>query len=208
MIDLILVRHALALSNRDGVASGRGPGGGLTDEGREQARALGAALGGKELDLGVATGHARTLETLELALAGRDVPRIVVSDLGEIDFGDFEAGPLDVYRAWAASEPPDVQPPGGGESRAQVAARYARGLRTVLERSQSTALVVGHALAVRYVLDAARGLVPAALLMPPVEHAKPFFLSAAEVQAAASLLEEWSGAPAFRDPPSEGRAGS
>ena len=135
------------------------------------------------------------------------MPRIVVSDLGEIDFGDFEAGPLDVYRAWAASEPPDVQPPGGGESRAQVAARYARGLRTVLERSQSTALVVGHALAVRYVLDAARGLVPAALLMPPVEHAKPFFLSAEEVQAAASLLEEWSGAPAFRDPPSEGRAG-
>jgi len=64
-------------------------------------------------------------------------------------------------------------------------------------------LAVGHALATRYVLDAARGLVPAAL-MAPVEHAVPHRLTGDEVLAAAQLLEEWSEAPRFRDPSNEG----
>ena len=72
----------------------------------------------------------RTQETLELALAGRAIPRIVVPELNEIHFGRYDGGPLDDYRAWAWSEPPDVRAPGNGESRADGAARYARGLRT------------------------------------------------------------------------------
>jgi broad specificity phosphatase PhoE len=196
---LVLVRHALAGSNRDGLASCSPPGEGLTPEGREQAIALRSALREYDLDLAVATDFARTLETLELALDGREVPRLVVPDLNEIHFGHYDGGPLEEYRAWAAAEPPSTLAPGGGESRATAAARFARGVRRLLELPESTVLVVAHALVIRYVVDAASGLVPAAR-MAPVEHARPYPLSVDAVEEAARVLEEWSRAPRFRDP--------
>ena len=90
--------------------------------------------------------------------------------------------------------------PGGGESRAQAAARYASGVRAVLARPEQSALVITHALAVRYVVDAAQGLVPAPLMLEPVEHARPYRLEADELEAAAGLLEAWSRDPRFRVP--------
>jgi probable phosphoglycerate mutase len=203
--ELALARHALAASNRDALASSDPPGGGLTEEGREQALRLGDALADERIDLGVSTGFARTLETLDLALEGRDVPRLVLPELGEIAFGEFGGGLLETYRSWAAAESPSVQAPGGGESRAEAAARFARGLRLLLERPEERVLVVAHALAVRYVLDAADGLQPAAR-MAAVAHAVPHRLGAEQASAAATLLEEWSRAPVFRDPSVEGRA--
>jgi broad specificity phosphatase PhoE len=200
METIVLARHALAGSNRDGLAACTAPGEGLTPEGIEQARRLGEALADEAIDLGVVTDHCRTQETLEHALAGRDVPRIVVPELNEIHFGSFDGGPLVEYRAWAGAESPALEAPGGGESRAQAAERYARGLRIVLERPEAHALVISHALALRYVLDAVEGLVPAALMAWPVEHAIPHRLSADDVRAAAELLEEWSRRPSFRDP--------
>jgi broad specificity phosphatase PhoE len=208
METIVLARHALSGSNRDGLAACTAPGEGLTPEGIEQARRLGELLAGEALDLGVATDHCRTQETLDHALARRDVTRIVVPELNEIQFGSFDGGPLVDYRAWAGIESPTLEAPGGGESRAQAAGRYARGLRIVLERPEEHALVISHALALRYVLDAVEGLVPAALMAWPVEHAVPHRLSADDVRAAAALLEEWSRMPRFRDPSQEGRAAS
>lgn len=193
----MLVRHALAASNRDGMCSYAPPGEGLTTEGVEQARRLRVVLEDEPIELGVATELRRTQETLELALGGREVPTIVVPELNEINFGSFEGGLLDRYRTWAGAEQPTIPAPGGGESRAGAAARFARGLRVVLARPERVALVVGHALVVRYVLDAAAGLAPAAR-MAPVEHAVPFPLEASEVVAAAQLMEEWSAVPRFR----------
>ena len=131
------------------------------------------------------------------------MPRLVLPELDEIDFGSFEGGSLPEYRAWAASHLPDEPAPGGGESRADAAARFARGLEVVLGRPERVALVVGHALFVRYVLDAAGGLVPAPL-MTPVDHASPYRLGVHDVEAAVKLLTKWSRAPQFRDPPEEG----
>ena len=204
MKELVLVRHALAASNRDGAASCTAPGEGLTPAGREQARRLGQDLAREPFDLGVATELRRTQETLELALDGREVPRLVVPELNEIHFGSFDGGPLVAYRAWAAAESPSIEAPGGGESRAQAAARFARGLRVLLERPEERLLAVGHALSIRYVLDASLGLAPAPL-MSPVDHAAPHYLSAADVTTAATLLDEWSLAPLFRDHSPGGR---
>lgn len=195
---LLLARHAFAGSNRDRVASCAVPGEGLTPEGVEQGRRLASLLVDEEIALGVATELARTQETLSLALGARSVPRLVVGDLNEIAFGSYADGPLDEYRAWAASRAPAEPAPGNGESRADAAARYAQGLRRLLERPEPVVLHVGHALAVRYVIDAAQGLAPAPR-MAPVEHAIPFRLSAPQVESAAALLEDWSRAPRFRD---------
>lgn len=200
METLFLARHAAAGSNRDGLASCAIPGAGLTPDGIEQARALGAALAGEELALGVASELRRAQETLELALGSRDVTTIVIPELDEIHFGSFDGGLLAEYRAWAAAHAPELPAPGGGESRAQAAARFARGLRRILERPEPAILLVGHALCLRYFLDGAEGLVPAPL-MTPIEHAVPFRLTAAEALAAADLLEDWSRAPSFRPLP-------
>ena len=200
---LVLVRHAFAGSNRDGTASATVPGEGLTPEGVEQARSVGRMLAGETISLGAASELRRTQETLELVLAGRAVPRLVVSELNEIDFGSFDGGSLASYRQWAASHPPAESAPGGGESRARAAARFARGLRILLARPERVVLHVGHALLVRYVLDAARQLLPAPV-MTPVEHAAPHRLTSGEVETAALLLEEWSREPRFRDLSPEG----
>ena len=197
METLLLARHALAGSNRDGVASCTVPGEGLTPDGVQQARALGVELAGVDIVLAATTELARTQETLELALDGRDVPTFTVPELNEIRFGSFDGGLLDTYRAWAAAQSPSQRAPGGGESRADVAARFARGLRVLLALDGDTILFVGHALALRYALDAAEGLPPAAL-MRPVEHAHPYRLDRNGIERAAALLEAWSLAPQFR----------
>jgi probable phosphoglycerate mutase len=208
MDTLVLARHAFAGSNRDGLASCAVPGEGLTPEGIEQARVLRATLLPVDIALGVSSELARTKETLALALEGRDVPAIALAELNEIDFGSFADGPLDLYRGWAASHPPGEPAPGGGDSRASAAARFARGLRAVLARPERQVLLVWHALALRYVLDAAEDLPPASLIAP-VEHASPHVLSSAQVADAARLLEDWSRSadPRFRDPSPGGTAG-
>lgn len=204
MKELLLARHGFAVSNRDaGTASSTPPGEGLTADGVEQGRRLAEALAGERIDLGVSTELQRTRETLELALAGREVPQIVVPELNEIQFGRYDGGSLDAYRGWAWTESPDVRAPGEGESRADGAARFARGLRLLLARPEHVVLAVGHALPIRYVIDAADGRVPAAR-MAHVPHAVAHRLSADDVDRAASLLETWGAAPEFRDPSMEG----
>ena len=199
METLLLARHGFAGSNRDDIASCAVPGEGLTGEGVEQARSLGVLLAGTELALAATTELARTQETLRLAVGDRGLPTILVPELNEIDFGSFDGGPLGTYREWAATHSPSARPPGGGESRADAAARFGRGLSVLLERDEDTILLVGHALALRYVVDAAVGLVPAAR-MAPVPHAQRFNLGREDVCRAADLLGVWSDSPRFRDP--------
>lgn len=198
MRTLLLARHARAGSNEGGLVSCLPPGQGLTEEGRREARALRAALAGERIDLGVASELVRTQETLELALAGRDVPTRVLAQLNEIHFGSFEGGTLDAYRAWAWEAGPDATCPGGGESRAAAALRVADALGALLALPQQVVLAVGHALPVRYVLDAAAGGSPAQRLAP-VAHAVAHRLERHEVETAAATLRTWAERPRFAD---------
>ncbi len=200
MRTLLLVRHAHARTNAEDAISSTPPGDGLTQQGVEEAGALGGELAERAIDLGVATRLARTQETLDLALDGRDVPRTLVSLLDEIRFGAFEGGPLERYRAWAWSHPPEAPCPGGGESRADAAARYAAALEALLDRPEDVVLAVSHSLAVRYALDASDGSFPAARVAP-VPHASVHQLSAAAVARAAETLRAWAAAPRFADAP-------
>ena len=194
----MLVRHAHARTNADDAVSSTPPGAGLTEQGVAEALALREALAGPELDLGVAARLVRAQETLDLALGDREVPRLVLAGLDEIGFGAFEGGSLAAYRTWAWSHPPDAPCPGGGESRAEAAARYADALDELLARPEDVVLAVSHSLAVRYVLDAADGAFPAARVSP-VGHAQPHALSADDVERAARTLGAWACAPVFAD---------
>jgi broad specificity phosphatase PhoE len=193
---LILARHAEADSNLGETVSGVAPGGALTPAGIEQARALGRTLADETVDLAVVTDFRRTHETADVALEGRDVPRLALAELNEIRFGRFEGGLLADYRAWAWRAPADEHCPGGGESRGAAAARYARAFRTLLGRPERTILVVAHAVPIRYLLRAADALPPVARV-EPVPYAEPFVVDAARAREAVALLEAWSRDPVF-----------
>jgi broad specificity phosphatase PhoE len=128
----------------------------LTDRGREEARQLGMQVANIPLELCAHTRFTRTRETAEIALAGRDVPFAVEALLDDIDVGDLDGAPLEEYRAWKHGHPRHVPFP-GGESLDDAARRYAAGFRRLLERPESTVLVVCHEIPLRYALNGAVG---------------------------------------------------
>lgn len=200
MKELILARHAHAESNAGEFVNSTPPGGGLSDDGREEARLLGELVASDPIDIGFSSRLLRTQQTLDLALAGRSVPRVVEPLLDEIGFGSFDGGSLATYREWAWEHEPDAPCPGGGESRTAAALRFAGALSALLARPEETLLVVSHALPIRYVLDASDGRFPAARL-EHVPHATPFRLRCQAVRLAAETLRAWAEAPRFADTP-------
>jgi 2,3-bisphosphoglycerate-dependent phosphoglycerate mutase len=191
----ILARHAESEFSVRGAMNGDpGVAGALTEEGLEQASLLGEFLRNEDVDLCVTTEFERTKQTADLALVGRDVPRLVIPELNDIHVGDFEGGLLEAYRAWARERSPVEIPPGGGESRAQAAERYARGFRAVLARPEETVLVVTHGLPIRYLLLAAEGSEPRPVV-ESVDYATPYRFSRTDLEHAVERLELW-----VRDP--------
>jgi broad specificity phosphatase PhoE len=169
---------------------------GLTEAGREQARQLGRDLACERVDLCVTSEFLRAQETADLALAGREVPRLVLAELNDIRFGEFEGRLLTEYRAWAHAHGPDEPAPGGGDSRAQTVSRYVVAYGQLLDRPEPSILVVAHGLPVRYVLDAVEGRNPAAAVAQ-VPYAEPFRLGADELRTAVARLAAWSDNPVW-----------
>jgi broad specificity phosphatase PhoE len=167
----------------------------LTEDGRAQARALGEALAGQQIDLCAVTEFERVRETAELALAGRDVPCAVVPELNDPRYGEFEGGPLDVYREWVWAKGP-LEAPTGGEHRGEIAARYARGYRTLLERPEESILLVAHSLPLAYVRDAAEGRPPRSRT-GLVAYAEVLELDRDALVRAVEVLDAWAASPAF-----------
>jgi alpha-ribazole phosphatase len=191
----LLARHAESDFSVRGLTNGDPRvEGALTEEGRAQARRLGKQLASIPLDLCVVSEFQRVRETADLALAGREVPRLVLPELNDVHFGEYEGRLLADYRAWARAHGPDDEAPGGGESRAATVRRYVKACRALLARPEATILVVTHSLPIRYILDAAseRAPVPAVEQIP---YAEAFPLDAGQLTRAAELLESWAREP-------------
>ena len=167
----------------------------LTELGRVQARALGTALADERIDLCVVTEFERVRETAEIALAGRDIPFLVVPELNDPRYGEFEGGSIVAYREWAWARGP-LDAPAGGEHRGEIADRYARGLRILADRPEDTILLVAHSLPLAYLRDAAAGTAPRSR-MDMVEYAQVVRLDHGELEQAVAVLEAWAAAPAF-----------
>jgi broad specificity phosphatase PhoE len=128
----------------------------LTDKGRDESRLLGEQVAHIPLDLCVHTQFSRTLETAELALAGRNVPFVEDAAFGDIDLGELEGKTLEEYRAWKRAHT-RRDPFPGGESLDDAARRYATAFEQLLERPESSILVVAHEIPLRYAINAADG---------------------------------------------------
>ncbi|HEX6699188.1 MAG TPA: histidine phosphatase family protein [Gaiellaceae bacterium] len=194
---LILARHGESELSALGVTNGDPDRAcAITETGRAQARRLGELVAEEPLELCATSAFGRAQETADIALAGRDVPRLVVPELNDIRFGDFEALSFDDYRAWARSATPTDVPSGGGESRAACVTRYVRGFRVLLQRPERLALVVAHGLPIRYVLNALEDRPPQPVL-DQVPYAEPFRITAEELATAVRKLDSWAAEPAW-----------
>jgi broad specificity phosphatase PhoE len=197
MESAILVRHGESVFSARGLANGRVdvrcP---LTDLGVAQARALADQLAGERIELCVTSELERARQTADIALAGRAIPRLVLRELNDPLYGRYESGPLDAYLAWAAVNDSASEPPGGGEPRQAIVARYAAGLRAILERPERAIVVVTHSLPIAYVIMALSGRDPAPRV-PLVDCAKTYALTAEDLERAAARLEAWWAAPTW-----------
>jgi broad specificity phosphatase PhoE len=187
----VLARHAHSTLNVEGRVNGDPavavP---LSDEGREQARLLGAQLAHIDLGLCVCTRFPRTRETAELALSGRAVPLETEPLLDDVDIGELEGWPVGRYRE-VKRELGRNRPFPGGESLDDAARRYVRGFAALAKRGRDRVLVICHEIPIRYALNAAAG--SDHLDGPPfheIPNAVPFLFDDDALALAARRIEE------------------
>jgi broad specificity phosphatase PhoE len=195
---LILARHGESEYSSRGLLNGDPSRAvGLTGRGEEQARTLGRELAEVPLDLAVHTGFPRTLATLQIVLAGREVPVLEELRLADPRAGSFEGLTLDEYRAWAWHAGSGEEAPGGGESRLALVQRYVDAYRSLLARQERTILAVVHALPIAYLVLARDREPPRPRVGLRVEHARPYAFTRDELERSLAVLEAWRASPTW-----------
>jgi broad specificity phosphatase PhoE len=189
----VLARHGQSVLNVRGIVNGDpllDPG--LSQEGIAQARRLGSQISGFAVELVVVSPFPRAMHTAEIALEGRDVPRVVDHDLGDIRIGELEGLTVADYRAAPAHRDHSVRFP-GGESLSEAALRYARALDRLLARDEPVTLVVAHEMVVRYSVNAAGGSDDLDEPLHEVANATPYLFDEDGMQRAVSRIRELAG---------------
>jgi probable phosphoglycerate mutase len=128
----------------------------LTEQGRDEARLLGAQLANLPLDVCIHTRFPRTRLTAEIVVAGRDVRMETELLFDDVAIGELEGSAVADYRAWKARHARHEAFP-GGESLDAAADRYALAYRRLLETKHSSVLVICHEIPIRYALNGAAG---------------------------------------------------
>jgi broad specificity phosphatase PhoE len=185
----LLARHGQSVLNVAGVVNADpAVDRGLSEHGKEEARALGEQIAGVGIDLLVTSRFPRAQETGAVALEGRAVPHAVLPELDDVNIGDLEGKTLADYRAWKHGHSRSDRFP-GGESLDHAAARYARGYRAVLARPERAILVVCHEIPVRYALNAAAGSSELDAPIHDIRNAVPYVFDEHGLEAAAAGIE-------------------
>ena len=185
----LIARHGQSRLNVAGLVNGDpARDQGLSDLGRQEAEGLGRQIAAVAIDLCVVTEFPRTHETADIALAGRDVPRVVEPGLNDIRVGDLEGETLEAYRAWKrAHTRGDAFP--GGESLNEAARRYGAAFARLLGRAEATIFVVCHEIPVRYAVNAAAGSADLDRPLHDVANASPYVFDADGLRRAAEHIE-------------------
>ena len=138
-VEIVYETHSLTEDNEAGRATGWLPGR-LSARGRELAAELGARRRPDGLAAVLSSDLRRSVETVEIAFAGTDVPVLFDRRLRETDFGALNGAPTAAVQtvAWDERFP-------GGESRAEAVARVDGALDDIVEGwAGQRVLVIGH----------------------------------------------------------------
>jgi len=165
----------------------------LTEEGRASARALGVQIANVPIGVCIHTRFARTRQTAELALEGREIPFETELLLDDVDVGDLEGETIGDYRAWKREHTrADAFP--GGESLDDAARRYAEAYRKLVERdTPRVVLIVVHEIALRYALNAAAGSDDLDGPMHDIRNATPYLFDEPALRRAAERIGQLAG---------------
>lgn len=145
-----IVRHGETEWNAQGRIQGHTDIG-LSEKGREQARAVARRLTEVPFDVAYSSDLSRTRETAQIVLGERSIPLHSTPQLREYNKGVFEGLTAqeyslrypELYQASLVNDP-DFAPP-GGETIRQTTARMAQLVAQLRERHlDETVLIVGH----------------------------------------------------------------
>jgi probable phosphomutase (TIGR03848 family) len=165
---VLLVRHGLTAGTGN-VLTGRTPGIGLDDRGRDQAAALAARLAGVALDAIVSSPLQRCRETAGAVAAARDGHQVAVTEdarFAEVAYGDWTGKPIKrlakepLWRVVQA-HPSAVRFPGqDGESLAGVQERAVAAIRDWNSRlgPKAAYLVCSHGDVIKSILADSLGM--------------------------------------------------
>jgi probable phosphomutase (TIGR03848 family) len=210
---VLLVRHGLTAATGT-VLTGRMPGIGLDDRGREQARALGARLAGVHLDAIVSSTLERCQETAAAIAVARDGNQVAVQTderFAEVGYGDWTGQPLKrlakepLWRVVQA-HPSAVRFPGAdGESLAGVQERAVAAIRDWNERlgPKAVYLVCSHGDVIKSIIADSLGMHldmfqriqvdPGSLSMVRYTPLRPFVMRMNDTGAAVSSQQAKAG---------------
>ena len=147
MDTLLCIRHAQSTMNAAGLWQGQAnpP---LSEEGREQAHALGERLGGESLSVLVASDLRRARETAEIAGRRLGIAVRLEPGLRELDVGDWSGLARDeIARRWPEdfdrfrTGDLDVRA-GGGETRRELRERVVATLRSLQQTYRGSGIAI------------------------------------------------------------------
>ena len=190
MRTFVLARHGQSLLNVAGVINGDpARDRGLSAQGIEQATQLAGQIAHLTLELVVVSPFPRAVQTVDIALGGRAVPRVVDADLGDVRIGELEGGSLADYRHSKPHADRDLPFP-GGESLNDATRRYAAAFERLCDRHEATTLVVCHEIPVRYAVNAAGGSAELDAPLHDVPNATPYLFDEPALRTAAERIAE------------------
>jgi broad specificity phosphatase PhoE len=189
----LIVRHGQSLFNIDKIVNGdpaldRG----LSEQGIEEAERLAGQIAAVPLELVAVSPFPRALQTANVALEGRDVPRLVDEELGDVRIGELEGASLEAYRETPAHSDRKERFP-GGESLDEAALRYAGVFERLLARTESATLVVCHEIPVRYLVNSAAGSGELDGPLHYVANATPYVFDDRSLRRAVERIRELAG---------------
>ena len=189
----LVARHGQSLFNVDQVVNGdpaldRG----LSEQGIEEAERLAGQIAALPLELVAVSPFPRSLQTANIALAGRDVPHLVDEELGDVRIGELEGASLDAYRESPAHGNRKERFP-GGESLDEAALRYAGAFERLLARDERATLVVCHEIPVRYLVNSAGGSDSLDGPLHYVANAAPYLFDDTSLSRAVGRIRELAG---------------
>ena len=173
---LIVARHAESEYNTKGLISAdpSSPRSPLTQRGRQQAQQLADRLGAEQIDVSVTSGTLRAVHSSEIVATALSIPVVKTPLLDHPPAGVFEDGPVEAFAEWMSGHDPDASVPGTSTSLRDAARRYFDAVSFLLKRPEHTVLVIAHAPALRWIVQAAQGRTdPLNYRHPLFKHADP-----------------------------------